>query len=96
MNLTWGVVGMVLGGALLHASWNALVKSSNDKALDTVLMHVVGSILALPPALIVAMDGSSGTVRVVESGEFCSKPSCVCTQSKIRLCRELIRCRATA
>jgi hypothetical protein len=24
------------------------------------------------PALIVAMDGSSGAVRVVESGEFCS------------------------
>jgi phosphonate utilization associated putative membrane protein len=38
----------VLLGALLHASWNALVKSSTDKALDTALIHALGSILALP------------------------------------------------
>lgn len=48
MALTWPVVIAVLFGALLHASWNALVKSSSDKALDTVLIHVVGSVLAVP------------------------------------------------
>ena len=48
MTLTWPIVAMVLVGALLHASWNGLVKSSSDKALDTVLIHVVGSVLALP------------------------------------------------
>ena len=51
MTLTWPIVLAVLFGALLHASWNALVKSSTDKALDTVLIHVVGSVIALPLAL---------------------------------------------
>lgn len=48
MTLTWGVVAMVLVGALLHASWNALVKSSTDKALDTALIHLLGSVITLP------------------------------------------------
>ncbi len=51
MTLTWTVVIAVLFGALLHASWNALVKSSSDKALDTVLIHVVGSLFAVPLVL---------------------------------------------
>jgi len=50
MTLTWTVVAAVLFGALLHASWNALVKSSSDKALDTATIHVVGSLLAVPLA----------------------------------------------
>ena len=53
MTLTWPVVAAVLFGALLHASWNALVKSSADKALDTATIHVVGSLLAVPLILIV-------------------------------------------
>ncbi len=51
MALTWPIVLAVLFGALLHASWNALVKSSTDKALDTVLIHLVGSVIALPLVL---------------------------------------------
>ena len=39
----------VLGAALLHASWNALVKNSTDKALSVTAV-VVGHV---PPALIV-------------------------------------------
>jgi len=38
----------VLCGALLHAGWNALVKSSGDKTLDTALVHFLGSVVALP------------------------------------------------
>jgi phosphonate utilization associated putative membrane protein len=48
MTLTWPIVAAVLFGALLHASWNALVKSSPDKALDTAVIHLVGSLLAIP------------------------------------------------
>jgi phosphonate utilization associated putative membrane protein len=42
LTLTWPIVAAVLFGALLHAAWNALVKSGRDKALDTALIHVMG------------------------------------------------------
>ncbi|HSV80716.1 MAG TPA: DMT family transporter [Ramlibacter sp.] len=48
MTLTWPVLAAVLFGALLHASWNALVKSSDDKALDTAVLQMIGSVVALP------------------------------------------------
>jgi phosphonate utilization associated putative membrane protein len=53
MTLTGSVVAAVLFAALLHASWNALVKSSADKSLDTALIHLLGSIVALPIVLAV-------------------------------------------
>lgn len=53
MTLTWPVVAAVLFGALLHASWNALVKGSTDKAMDTALIHLVGSVVALPLLLVI-------------------------------------------
>lgn len=52
MSLTWGVMAAVLTGALLHASWNALVKSSTDKALDTAVIHLLGSFMAVPLVLL--------------------------------------------
>ncbi len=55
MTLTWPVMAAVLFGALLHASWNALVKSSDDKALDTAVIHVLGSVIALPLLLVVGL-----------------------------------------
>ena len=51
--MTWPVLMAMLFGALLHASWNALVKSSQDKTLDTALIHVLCSLLALPICLYV-------------------------------------------
>jgi len=51
--LTWPVVAAVLCGAALHAGWNALVKSGGDKPLDTALVHVLGSLLALPVLLVI-------------------------------------------
>src|SRR5512138_1060491 len=37
----------VLGAALLHASWNVLLKGSADKQLDTVAFSMGSAILAL-------------------------------------------------
>jgi len=53
MTLTWPIVLAVLFGAVLHAGWNALVKSSGDKELDTALVHFLGAVVALPPLLLV-------------------------------------------
>lgn len=55
MALTWPVVLAVLCGALLHAGWNALVKSAGDKMVDTALVHFMGAIVALPFALWVGL-----------------------------------------
>ena len=52
LSLSWPVAAAVLFGALLHASWNALVKSSQDKALDTALIHLLGSVVAMPLVLL--------------------------------------------
>ena len=46
--LTWPVVLAVLFGALLHAGWNVLIKSGDDKALDTALVHLTALVVALP------------------------------------------------
>jgi phosphonate utilization associated putative membrane protein len=48
MTLTWPVVFAVLLGAVLHAGWNTLVKSSGDKEVDTALVHFLGAVVALP------------------------------------------------
>ncbi len=48
MALTGPIVLAVLCGALLHASWNALIKSGRDKQLDTALIHSLGFFVALP------------------------------------------------
>jgi len=65
--LTWPVVLAVLFGALLHASWNVLVKSSTDKALDTALIHLLGSLIALPLLLVVGLPGSASWPFILAS-----------------------------
>lgn len=48
MTLTWPIVLAVLCAAMLHASWNALIKSGDDKAADAALITVAGAVVALP------------------------------------------------
>ena len=43
----------LLFGALLHAGWNAMVKSSSDKALDTALINLLASFIAIPLVIVV-------------------------------------------
>jgi len=49
--LTGPIVLAVLFGALLHAGWNALIKSGRDKPLDTALVHSLGIFVAVPLVL---------------------------------------------
>ena len=48
MELTFGVTLAVLGASLLHAAWNALVKSGRDPMLDAALVALGSSVAALP------------------------------------------------
>lgn len=49
----------VLFGALLHAAWNGLVKSSGDKQLDTALVNGLGALIALPFAIWVGLPSAA-------------------------------------
>jgi drug/metabolite transporter (DMT)-like permease len=53
LELTLGVTLAVLGAALLHASWNALLKAGHDAQLDTALVALSGTVVALPLTLVV-------------------------------------------
>jgi drug/metabolite transporter (DMT)-like permease len=53
LELTLPVTFAVLGAALLHASWNALIKAGRDPLLDTALVALGGSLMALPLTLLV-------------------------------------------
>ena len=59
MSLTWPIALAVLFGALLHASWNALVKSGSDKAMDTALMNLIGGAMALPVVLVAGVPAAT-------------------------------------
>ena len=67
MALSWPVFAAVLFGALLHASWNALVKSSPDKALDTAVIHLIGSLLAIPLVVVVGWPPPAAWPYVIAS-----------------------------
>lgn len=42
------VIVLVLFGALLHATWNAIIKAGTDKSLDAALVSAGGAVVALP------------------------------------------------
>jgi len=45
MGLTPGIALAVLAAALLHASWNALIRGAGDKRLYTLLLHAFSAAL---------------------------------------------------
>jgi phosphonate utilization associated putative membrane protein len=53
--MTWFVMTAILAGAMLHAGWNVLVKSSKDKTLETAIIHLFCSLLAMPVFLYLGM-----------------------------------------
>lgn len=46
--MTASVLLAVLFAALLHASWNAFIKSARDQQADTALVHATGCLWAVP------------------------------------------------
>ena len=75
LNMSPVVMAAVLFGALLHASWNALVKSSSDKDLDTALMQLIGSLLAVPLVALVGWPAAAawpfiGTSVLIHIGYY--------------------------
>jgi drug/metabolite transporter (DMT)-like permease len=46
------VIGLVLGAALMHAVWNALLRSGTDRLWLIVVMNMTSAIVALPVAFI--------------------------------------------
>lgn len=67
MTLTWPIVAAVLAGALMHASWNALVKSSSDKAMDTALIHLLGSFIGIPLVMVVGWPSAASWPYIMSS-----------------------------
>ncbi len=65
--LTAPIVLAVLFGALLHASWNALIKSGRDKQLDTALIHSLGFFLALPMLLYIGLPSATSWPYIATS-----------------------------
>ena len=49
------IVFAVLFGALLHAGWNTLVKSSGDMQIDLALVHALGAVAAVPLLAVVGL-----------------------------------------
>ncbi|MCW5235799.1 DMT family transporter [Verminephrobacter eiseniae] len=48
MTLTPGITLIILFAALLHASWNALIKSGRDVLMDTALVAAGATVVAAP------------------------------------------------
>ena len=67
MTLTWPVVAAVLLAAVLHALWNALIKSSSNKSMDTALIHLLGSVIALPLVVVLGWPAAAAWPYILAS-----------------------------
>jgi drug/metabolite transporter (DMT)-like permease len=71
--LTSGALAAVLGAALLHAAWNSLVKSADDKFLSSALVSLSSGAVAFAAALVLPWPapralpfiGASALIHVV-------------------------------
>lgn len=57
--MSFDVIALVLFGALLHATWNAIIKAGTDKSLDAALVSAGGAVAALPLLPILPMPASA-------------------------------------
>jgi drug/metabolite transporter (DMT)-like permease len=63
-----GVIFLVLAAALLHASWNALLKSSSDRLASLAVMTIGAGIGAIPLLLLRPMPLAASWPYVILSG----------------------------
>lgn len=63
-----GVTALVLLAALMHASWNALVKSGRDTSLDSALLVSAAAVIALPVLLFVPVPETRCWPYLLASG----------------------------
>ena len=66
-HLTSGVLAAVLGAALLHALWNSLVKSADDKFLSSALVALWCGVAAFAAALVLPWPSRAAAPFVVAS-----------------------------
>jgi len=57
--MTPAVVGLVLCAAIMHASWNAILRSSGDRLLTVTIMSLATAAVAAPFALLLPLPGSA-------------------------------------
>src|SRR6267143_3428158 len=67
MEISLGVTLAVLGAALLHATWNVLVKAGGDKELETINIAVGSGLVALVAALFLPAPARASWPRVAGS-----------------------------
>lgn len=66
MNLA--VIGLVLAAALLHASWNALLKSSADRLASLSLMTIGAGVAAIPLVVMRPLPNAGSWFCIILSG----------------------------
>lgn len=66
--MKFAVIGLVLAAALLHASWNAMLKSSNDRLASLSLMTIGAGLGAIPLVIWRPLPDASAWFCIILSG----------------------------
>ena len=68
--MTGVVVALILGAALMHASWNAILHRDSDRLWSMVLMCMVSAATALPFALLLPAPDPASWVCIAASASL--------------------------
>ena len=66
-HLSSGVLAAVLGAAALHALWNSLVKSANDKFLSSAVVAIWCGVVAFTAALVLPRPAGAALPFIIAS-----------------------------
>ncbi len=66
--MTAPVLALVLGAALLHASWNALLRSGTDRGWSMMVMSLVEALACLALVPVLGLPGGTGLRFAILSG----------------------------